>query len=73
MGTIIAKEGNCGRVSLWRRPVVWLTSLADLLLTWQARDAERMHLSQLDQRSLEDMGLTKADVQYEVEKPFWQG
>ena len=42
------------------------------LATWQARAAQRHHLSTLDDHVLKDIGLTRADVSAEVNKPFWR-
>ena len=41
------------------------------LLEWEDRARQRRRLSELDDRMLEDIGLTRADVSREVEKPFW--
>ncbi len=41
------------------------------LLTWQERDQQRHALAQLDARMLKDVGLTPAEVELEVRKPFW--
>ncbi len=41
------------------------------LLTWQERDRQRHALAQLDARMLKDLGLSRADVEREVRKPFW--
>jgi uncharacterized protein YjiS (DUF1127 family) len=48
-------------------------AVAEVLLAWQERLRQRRHLSGLDDRLLKDIGLSRADVQREVEKPFWQG
>ena len=50
-----------------------LGSLADTLLTWQARHRDRMHLMSLDDRLLRDIGISYADVDHEASKPFWRG
>lgn len=42
------------------------------LLTWQARQLQRAHLAELDDRLLRDMGLTRSDVAREAAKPFWR-
>jgi uncharacterized protein YjiS (DUF1127 family) len=42
-----------------------------LLVKWQKRYEMRRHLHQMDARLREDVGLTKADIRREVEKPFW--
>ncbi|MCA8908579.1 MAG: DUF1127 domain-containing protein [Rhodospirillaceae bacterium] len=46
--------------------------LFDALLAWQQRAAERRHLAALDDRLLKDMGLSRADVAQELEKPMWR-
>jgi len=48
-----------------------LVRLVDTLLDWQDRARERRHLSGLDDRLLRDIGLSRADVDHEVAKPFW--
>jgi len=42
------------------------------LLTWQQRTRERAALAALDDRLLEDIGLTRAQARAEADKPFWQ-
>lgn len=39
---------------------------------WQSRARGRHQLSRLDDRMLRDIGLSRADVQCEVDKPFWR-
>ncbi|UUX50299.1 DUF1127 domain-containing protein [Nisaea acidiphila] len=48
-----------------------LHTLVALLLTWEDRIGQRESLRELDDRALADMGISRADVHYEVEKPFW--
>lgn len=52
-----------------------LQNLSAQLLTtlreWEERARQRRRLSELDDRMLRDIGLTRADVSREVEKPFW--
>jgi uncharacterized protein YjiS (DUF1127 family) len=40
---------------------------------WQLRGQQRRALARLDDRMLRDIGLSRADVEGEVSKPFWQG
>ena len=47
-------------------------AIADTLLSWQARASERHLLSQLDDRLLHDMGLTRQQALDEAYKPFWR-
>lgn len=46
--------------------------LTDLLLTWHERTRQRRALGQLSDHMLADLGLSRADVEGEVEKPFWR-
>jgi uncharacterized protein YjiS (DUF1127 family) len=41
------------------------------VLEWQERARQRRHLLELDDRMLEDIGVTWADVDREIAKPFW--
>ena len=43
-----------------------------LLLAWQERAAQRRMLQQLDDYMLRDMGLSRADVAREADKPVWR-
>lgn len=47
--------------------------LLNLLLSWQERWIERRRLEEMDDTTLRDIGLTRADIHQEVRKPFWQG
>jgi uncharacterized protein YjiS (DUF1127 family) len=38
---------------------------------WQQRTFDRRHLQNLDDRTLSDMGLSRADADHEAAKPFW--
>lgn len=44
-----------------------------LALEWRERARQRYALAGLDDRVLSDIGLSRADVDGEVSKPFWQG
>ncbi len=54
------------------RPANRSWSILSTLLTWQSRSEGRRHLRELDDRLLKDVGLTRADAQYESSKPFWK-
>lgn len=47
------------------------TDLADLVLDWMEVARQRRHLASLDTRMLSDIGFTSADVEREIERPFW--
>ena len=49
-----------------------ITRLLDQVLTWHQRARDRQALGQLDAHMLHDIGLSSADVDHEVSKPFWQ-
>ena len=46
--------------------------LLDLLSTWLLRARERRALHGLDDGMLKDIGLTRADIEFEAHKPFWR-
>jgi uncharacterized protein YjiS (DUF1127 family) len=50
-----------------------LHCLARTLLLWHERARERRHLQSLSDHMLRDIGLTRADVLAEADKPFWGG
>ena len=45
----------------------------DAVFEWRARAAERNAMRALDDRMLRDVGLSRADLERELHKPFWQG
>lgn len=42
------------------------------LLLWHDRAAQRRQLLMMDDRMLKDIGLTRADINAESDKPFWR-
>jgi uncharacterized protein YjiS (DUF1127 family) len=40
---------------------------------WLRRLRERAELARFEERDLRDLGLTRADADYELGKPFWRG
>ncbi|WP_374446054.1 DUF1127 domain-containing protein [Stella sp.] len=55
------------------RPGALLQRAFSLLVEWNDRYRQRVHLGQLDDRMLRDMGLTRTDAIGEYDKPFWRG
>ncbi len=49
-----------------------LVRLADRIAVGHERRRQRLALARLDDRMLRDIGLTAADVECEVTKPFWK-
>jgi uncharacterized protein YjiS (DUF1127 family) len=46
--------------------------MVDALITWQQRRSDRLRLQSMDDHMLRDIGLSRADVEAEVAKPFWR-
>ena len=49
------------------------TALGQIFTQWRRRSRERRELSQLDRRTVQDLGLSPSEVQFEASKPFWRG
>jgi len=64
----VSAATESGRRSTWRKAV----RCADALVAWLERDCQRRALLKLDDRMLGDIGLSRADVEREAEKPFWR-
>lgn len=39
---------------------------------WRRRMHDRARLAELDERMLKDIGLTRADAEFLINKPFWR-
>ena len=48
-----------------------LMKLAWMLYHWQTRAEQRYCLAEMDQRALEDIGLSRGQALAEARKPFW--
>lgn len=65
-----------GQVSDFFRSALHVSAKAverafDRLALWQERAHERHQLRMMDDHMLHDVGLTRADVEFESSKPFW--
>ena len=49
-----------------------LSQLAETFHVWRERYEARRELSKWSDRDLHDIGISTADVAYEVDKPFWR-
>jgi uncharacterized protein YjiS (DUF1127 family) len=49
-----------------------LVQAYEQVLGWLERVHERRQLAQLSDQMLKDIGLTRADVDAEISKPFWR-
>ncbi|WP_029006902.1 DUF1127 domain-containing protein [Azospirillum halopraeferens] len=50
-----------------------MIAVADRWGTWNDRRRQRMALQALPDHLLHDIGLSRADVANEADKPFWKG
>ena len=46
--------------------------LVELILMWLQRSRERRQLDGFGDQMLKDLGVSRADVEREVSKPFWR-
>jgi len=49
-----------------------LVSGVATMMVWYERSRQRRHLAQLDERMLRDIGLSRGDVEHEIQKRPWQ-
>jgi uncharacterized protein YjiS (DUF1127 family) len=49
-----------------------LNGMRAALREWRRRKNDRLELARFDDRMLRDIGLTRADADYEINKPFWR-
>ena len=49
-----------------------LAQAYEQIMSWLERARQRRQLAQLGDHMLKDIGLTRADVDAETSKPFWQ-
>jgi uncharacterized protein YjiS (DUF1127 family) len=54
----------------YARPV--LDRARSIARVWQARYRYRQQLAKWSERELQDVGLSRAGIEYEVRKPFWR-
>ena len=50
----------------------FLSDVRAVLREWRQRKNGRLELARLDERMLRDIGLTRVDADYEINKPFWR-
>jgi uncharacterized protein YjiS (DUF1127 family) len=69
-----ALKANLGRgLSLALATALKGLALATRLVAqWQARSRSRRELMALDEKSLQDIGLSRGDAYMEYSKPFWR-
>ena len=55
------------------RPGNLLARAFGALLDWNDRYRQRVHLGQMDDRMLRDIGMSRGEAMHEYDKPFWRG
>ena len=53
-------------------PLDLLGDIMELALVWLQRSRERRELGAFSDRMLKDLGVSRADIDHEVSKPFWR-
>ena len=48
------------------------SNVAATLREWRRRAHDRTELARLDSRMLQDIGLTRTDAEFLINKPFWR-
>jgi uncharacterized protein YjiS (DUF1127 family) len=61
------------RPTLAARAVAVAGSISRLLRLWRARIRERQAFPLLDERDLQDMRMSRWELEHELSKPFWRG
>ncbi len=56
-------------IGRWRVPDLGVTGL---VRAWFERERARHELRRLDDEILYDIGVTRFDIQREIDKPFWR-
>jgi|SaaInl7_150m_RNA_FD_contig_21_2065961_length_411_multi_8_in_0_out_0_1 uncharacterized protein YjiS (DUF1127 family) len=78
--TISMPVANSGTTNSWKS---WITAGRNLLVTdmahiveiiveWQRRYTRRIHLNELNDSLLKDIGISREEAFKEIRKPFWQ-
>ncbi len=50
----------------------FLARVMEMLSLWHDRSVQRRALAGLSEYQLHDIGLSRSQVSYEIEKPFWR-
>lgn len=72
MPTAEARPSLSTHAGLARNRRAWLVRALDLLLIWHERACQRRQLQLLSEHQLRDIGLSRADLEREASRRFWQ-
>jgi uncharacterized protein YjiS (DUF1127 family) len=50
----------------------FLAQILEIIHTWRERQQQRRELARWSERDLHDVGLSRSDIAFEAEKPFWR-
>jgi uncharacterized protein YjiS (DUF1127 family) len=50
----------------------FFAQIGETLRIWQERRQQRLELARWNERDLHDVGLSRSDIAFEAEKPFWR-
>ena len=70
--TITATDSFVGTTASRPAAASPLAGIIGTLRLWRRRAIERSMLAHMSQRDIADMGMTEADIRYEMDKPFWR-
>lgn len=62
---------NTSSVPIYRNPLAAAPLLVRLIGLWLGRWHQRQDLRELDQRMLNDVGISRAQRNHELGRPFW--
>ncbi len=71
MKAIIMKQPVLAGIEPIRLPNI-VKNMMKMLETWKSRAEQRRQLASLDDRMLQDIGITRADVYREYSKKVWE-
>ena len=69
---IAARHWIGSPTALYRIVVDQLFANGVILRTWSERRSQRRVLAELDERLLQDIGVTRSQARFEAAKPFWR-
>lgn len=74
MAQVISNLGSTGSIRQGRSSYIGegLVTLINRIQEWSERRRTRGHLYQMPDYMLHDIGVSRADVETEYQKPFWR-